>query len=144
MVLLAVLSIQNAFAQSDSQDDLVWFVLEEASTGVDLEIVLTEEVLEAVPVEEVLDVFDEDGHEGDDPVQDVLCDDLAEGGLGVALDKGVFEDFLADGDLVIVPTEGVLEGEPTDNGLGVVLDEEVRVDFLVEGDLVDVPAQDVL
>ena len=89
-------------------------------------------------------MFDEDGHEGDDPVQDVLCDDLAEGGLGVALDKGVFEDFLADGDLVIVPTKGVLDGEPTDDGLGVVLDEEVLVDFLAEGDLVDVPADDVL
>ena len=61
-------------------------------------------------------MFDEDGHEGDDPVEDVLGDDLAEGGLGVALEEGFFKDFLADGDLVIFPPKMFLLVNPLRTG----------------------------
>ena len=49
--------------------------------------------------------FDEDGRKDDNPAEDTLGDRLTGDGLGATLNKGVLEDFLTDGELVIVEND---------------------------------------
>jgi hypothetical protein len=56
--------------------------------------------------------FNEDGCKDDDLAKDTLANNLAGGGHGVTLDKGVLKDVHTDGELVIGPVKEFLVGKP--------------------------------